>query len=1583
MSNIDERIVSMQFDNANFEKNVNSTMTSLNSLDETIDNTVKNSGKSFIDLENGISRLDMVFAGFYHTIGGYLADLTMKAGRFAKSLSIDQLSAGFEKYTAETQAVQTIVSNTDEGMEHTYKILEDILKYTDETSYHYDKLTNTMASFANTGVKLDDAALAVKGIANWAAISGAGIDRADFAMDALVKSISSGKMQLQEWNTIQKVARMGNKSFVDLLIKTGEEMGKLEKGTLTYENFRNEAFGTNALIDAELLLTVLQKYGDDTQELGRKAKEAATEAKTFAEAIGAVKDAVSTGWLLSFRHIFGDYEEGKRVWTGIQDAMLEVFTIGQKYRNEVLKIWHDKAIDGYKSTIESIATTWAGIRDIAKEVGVAFHEVFGFENTEIGKQQGVKYLNNITNALDKLSFKANMSTDVNELVAAYERANNVTIATNKGKQNVKDVEFNSVYDELAEKALRNRDILNSIYAISSRFFDVISSGIENLKQFKDGLHGMFDGIGPVIQNTAQLADNILLFVRNLSYAAEQVNFFERIGASISKVIHSILGPAFEFISKILETFGIHVKKSADDIDGMKNVLDKIAKAFETVADTIVGKAIAPAVEMLGMAFAFLKEKLEPLKGILTGAKDAIIEFVNGFKGTDTADMEKTASTISNIGSAISSIFDVVGKVLEKVINYLKQFFTDIDINKVLTTIRNVLMNGLLIMLINFVKNLDWISSNLESITRKMKKSHIGAILFPIALSLLALAAAMAMIAAIPTENLTGVTVAIVAMMGEISGMILVLDKFQKNKSDAANLRKTAVAMSFMAGAIVTLAKAVQMLGIMKTEDLIKGGVAVTVLLGALTGISKVLSDKESKRITKGASSLILMAAAIDILVIAIKALGKLDMPTLAKGLGSVVILLASFAGMAKLMNSAGIKASTGFAILEIAVAMNVLAAAIKSIGSLDANTLINGIVAIAGSLALIGVALQLFPEKGMISTSTGLILVSVALEIIADVLKKLGAISPEDLAKSIIAMGSAIAVLGAALNAAKNGILGAVAIDLMVVALIPLVAVLKVLGNMQIAALAKGIISLGLALAVMATAVNAARGAIGGAIAIGIIATSMVPFALAVKLLSEVPILDLVKGMGALLIVLGTFGILAPALAVVLPVFQGLGSSIMKMGIGIAALSAALVVLNILGPAAIGLISELITAFVASIPEIAAALGKGLVEIFKVLTDSISVFGEFAATLVVTILEVLIAAIPKFVELGVTLLTSLLDGLIQVVPKVIELGVTTLIALLDAIIALVPKIVETGITIIGALLDGIVEMIPMVVEAGFQMIISFLEGIADSIRRHHGDLLAAGFDILVAIWEGIEEKFKEIWGKIKEKGGEIIKGIKEGLDEKINLVKEWILDLPNKIKEWFKEKVEEIKEAGGNIIEGIKDGLSGKEGGLMSKISGIGSSLVNKFKNVLGIKSPSRVFTELGGYIDEGLANGITKFSNAIDAPVENLADRAVTPMQAALEALSNIDLDSEVDPVIRPVLDLSEIQNGSKQINNMLGDSRNIGFSTLGIQGLSFAGAGGYGFAPITINVYGAEGQSVEEIADAVSRKFNSQFKQRSNVWK
>ena len=409
---VDERVVSMQFDNEHFERNVKTTMSTLDRLKqslnlsgsakglENIGTAAKNVNMS--SLGNAVETVRTKFSALEVMGVTALANITnsaVNAGkRIVKSLTIAPIKSGFDEYELKMGSIQTIMAGTGESLETVNKYLDELNTYSDQTIYSFQDMTSNIGKFTNAGVKLEDAVMAIKGISNEAAVSGANANEASRAMYNFAQALSSGYVKLIDWKSIE-LANMATVEFKNQLIASAVAAGTLkDAGDGMYETLEgklvNATTGFNDSLQdqwmtTEVLISTLKDYADEGTDIGKKAKAAATEVKTFSMMMDTLKESVQSGWARTWEILVGDFEEAKRMWTSVSNVLGGVIEKISGARNDFLeKVFGERDTSSWEKLTSKITEAGGSIKDfeesvkkVAKKHGVAIDDMIKEEGS--------------------------------------------------------------------------------------------------------------------------------------------------------------------------------------------------------------------------------------------------------------------------------------------------------------------------------------------------------------------------------------------------------------------------------------------------------------------------------------------------------------------------------------------------------------------------------------------------------------------------------------------------------------------------------------------------------------------------------------------------------------------------------------------------------------------------------------------------------------------------------------------------------------------------------------------------------------------------------------------------------------------------------------------------------------------------------------------------------------------------------------------------------------------------------------------------------------------------------------------------
>ena len=316
---IDQRVVEMRFDNANFEKNVHTSMSTLDKLKKSLkfedsakgfENVSKAAGRVDMGgLANGVESVRMKFSALEVMAVTALSNITNSAVNAGKKLvselTLDPIISGFQEYETQINATQTILANTQkEGatIQDVNRALDELNKYADLTIYNFTEMTRNIGTFTAAGVDLNTSVNAIKGIANLAAVSGSTSQQASTAMYQLSQALASGTVKLMDWNSVVN-AGMGGQVFQDALKMTARIHGIAIDEMIADEGSFRETL-SKGWITSDIMTETLQHftaftdtYNEESlkrqgynekeiaeiKQLGITATDAATKVKTLSQ----------------------------------------------------------------------------------------------------------------------------------------------------------------------------------------------------------------------------------------------------------------------------------------------------------------------------------------------------------------------------------------------------------------------------------------------------------------------------------------------------------------------------------------------------------------------------------------------------------------------------------------------------------------------------------------------------------------------------------------------------------------------------------------------------------------------------------------------------------------------------------------------------------------------------------------------------------------------------------------------------------------------------------------------------------------------------------------------------------------------------------------------------------------------------------------------------------------------------------------------------------------------------------------------------------------------------------------------------
>ena len=980
---IDSRVAEMRFDNRNFERNVATSMSTLDKLKEKLklkdvatglENITSAANKvTFSHIGNETDTVGVKFSAMQVAATTALVNLTnaaMQAGTSIANSLISAAKSGFQEYETQINAVQTILANTSSKgttLEQVNNALDELNHYADMTIYNFTEMTRNIGTFTAAGVDLDTSVAAIKGIANLAAVSGSTSQQASTAMYQLSQALAAGTVKLQDWNSVVN-AGMGGQVFQDALKETARVHGIAIDQMIKDEGSFRETL-QKGWLSSEILTETLSKFtGDLTEEqltsmgytaeqaqeimkLGQTANDAATKVKTFTQLIDTLKEANQSGWTQTWEILIGDFEEAKSLWTSVSDQLGNMIQQSADARNNLLQGWKDSG--GRTMIIDSVKNVFEGLVTILNSVKEAFTDVF----PPITVEQLVK----VTEKIKSLSEKFKISEEqANKLKSVFKGVFSilgigVTIIKNVVSAIVQlfshftglgdsVLNVSSSVGEWISKLHNSIKETNIFGNAINTVIGFVGGAIDRVKEFvsvlsdKIDIHG-FKDIVDVLKNIWNMTSGV---------RASLANTIQGIGNAFKDAFHN--GDIKSFLDIVngglLATVIVKIKKFisgiADSFDNSTSIIDHIKSIFGTVKDSLesLQKSVkADTLKKIAIAIGVLAASLLVLSMIdpkrLTSALVAITVLFGELMGA-MAIFEKIAGkskgALKSVGVmiAMSTSVLILASALKKI--------SDLEWNQLAIGLTGIL--GLMAIVVSAAIAMGKYGKKLKSGAAQM----------------VIMATALKILASVCGELSQYSWLELGKGLSGISGMLLAFAGFQflMKQIKPTKLLRSATSLVIIGAALEIFADVCSKFGQMQWPDLGKAGAAIAGILAICAGFE--LLSGMSKKTLRSATSLVIIGAALEIFADVCSKFGQMQWPDLGKAGAAIAGILAICAGFELLSGMSGNILASSAALVIMATALNLMVPVLQSLGSMSVDEIVKGIVSIAATMAIIGVA---------------------------------------------------------------------------------------------------------------------------------------------------------------------------------------------------------------------------------------------------------------------------------------------------------------------------------------------------------------------------------------------------------------------------------------------------------------------------------------------------------------------------------------------------------------------------------------------------------------------------------------------------
>ena len=1543
MTSVDNKVVSIKLDNGQFKQGMTESLSILDKLKKALSfgkekseiDGLEKAGSKFslknmADAVDGLSPKWLALGTIAVTTLANITNRAVDAGlRIAKALTVAPVMDGFREYEQNMNSIQTILANTQskgETLQTVSAALDELNNYADKTIYNFAEMTRNIGTFTAAGVGLDTSVQAIKGFSNVAATAGAGATETAGAMYQLSQAMSSGVVKLQDWMSLEK-AGLATEVFRDSLMETARVHG-IAIDDMVARNGTFRLSLAEGWLSADIMTETLAKFtGDLTdaqlkqmgytdeqikgiQAMAQTALDAATKVKTFTQLVDTTKEAIGTGWATSFKIVVGDFEDARQLFTSLSTVINTVIGNVSDARNALLQSWAD--LGGRTALVQSLFNIITALVYAIKPVAEAFRELFPRKTGED--------LFNMTKGLERFT------------------------------------------EIIRDGVVRNGQILHDVFYAIFAVFRIAVNVVT-------GVLGVFKSLGAVVftligsfSGVASSGAGMLAWLGKAATYGDVVRVvLDFVASAILKLVPvvanlgSIFNTSFTWISdKAQELYSVIARFipqiRSGLIDGFTSLKDVVSGLTGGIGGLSLSfDFLSGAGDKVSGVMSYLKGLLSDVGGFLAGAASGLGAGVSNVGDQVASGFTAVLDFIRGIGTSIS---DAISSVWDAIKTGFSAIFSPEMGEKVASGVRVGFYAAILNILNNFSKNgfsldllgigdaaeqlsevFEQFGDTLKAFTLKVKADALRTI----AISVGILAASIAALAFIPAEKL-GVSLGILAGgLGALAGTLKVL---VSSTSDVSGKQITAMAASMLllGVAVLALSVSIAILAFIPLENLARGMGAAAAGILALGVAVKFMSD-DTRAMGKASLAIIALGIALLPLTLAVAILGRMSFGSLAQGLGAVAVALAGFV-LASNYIDADSMTKLGINFLLFSAGLLAMHKAVEGFAEMDFWTLVQGFIGLSATLGIMVLAMREIPDD-MMEKSLGILAMSAMLLTLGAAVQTIGSLPFGAVVQGVAAITGVLATFIIMVKAMEKHQGNFAVILSMAVAIGAIAASLNVLGQLSIGQIVASLLAIAGALVIFGVAAYVLSPVSGALLAVGV---GIAAFGLAVAAV----------GAGVYLFAAGLERMGEASASA----FANVREMLMMF------ISLVPDLMGALGRGIVDMVGEIL----GGLPDLLGKVGEIVGQVITIIIELLPKAFELLRTFLSGVLALIVELAPEFATAALDLITALATSLRDSMYTLTILGGEIIVEFLGGVRDSIPSVGEAALQVIEAFVSWFGEdgNVSRFIDAGVTMLVTVIEGITNSVDRiipavtllivtflnrlaqSAGMFIKAGLNLVLAVLQGLGGASVQIIttvfgiitklivaigngaGRVIEAGTTTALKFLSGLvSNTINFIdKGWalLLKLLNGIERAVNKYSGETGAAMGRVaaalINGIIDGLSnfGSEvwnRALKPQLTG----LVGKVTGFFGINSPSKLFASYGMSLQEGFVDGIRKDAHK---PVAAAVASAKEIDSAFRGIVENIDLGafSDINPVITPVLDLSNVQRDAAGIDAMLASS-------------------------------------------------------------
>lgn len=1529
MAVIDERVVEMKFDRADFLKGTEETLGALQRLEDSL-----GAGGA---IASGVGHIGSAF-GILGNIGmGALLKIgssAVEAGMSVVNNVLNPIREGGKRRAMNLEQADFMLNNLLGSEEAVAAVMANVSYAVSGTAYGLDAAAVAAAQFAASGVQAGtEMENALRGISGVAAMGGREYEQVS---TIFTKIAGQGRVMGDDLN---RVGAMG----INAAQTMAEYFNELH-GTTTYTESSIREMVTKGKVDFNTFAAAMDgAFGEDAKRANEMYSGSLSNVRAALSRVGA-----------AFYEVY--LEKQRRTFV----ALIPVIDAVKKVIDPLFNLYEQFVAIPAAKNIEkwsSATQTWLSnnlvplrvilgelfmigikVRDAfmswVKPVGAAFKAVFA-------SGDGGGWLNTIGDIL------TGARKGIEGLTATAEQQTGVTDF------------FIKIFEAAKTLIGYIGTAFDAVGSVVEWFWDKFKVGLDYVKEG-------FDWLQPILQSAwdslLEAGPKIKAFFDEFrTHLDETGSIFETVGHFAGVFYDRYIVPLVDGVKGLRDSF---VVLRTEGLDAFKASMGDTLAPFQSLWDWVKETTglFGSFGDAVDSTLGWFREKLP--------AVSTLIETLFGY----------VSGQMTGFAGAIDGVFAIIGSVLGGIADSFTKLFENVDGQDLIELAEALGKLATVILMYKTLKSLQGtfdsisgffgsLSTQVEAFGERAAAAAKTNTFLKVAISIAILAGALWLLSTIPADKLLASVVTLAAVSAMVGLLVLAMSKV-----DSPNIVATAGGLVLLAMAISGMAVAMLLLGLVPMDTLMQGMFALMMITTMLTTLAFVVG-KFAPNLNIAAIGLLLLVGAITLMIIPIQLLGEMDHMVLAQGLLGVLAALALLVAAAIIIGEYSEQMLLGAAaMIVMAGAITLMVIPIQMLGEMDMPTMVQGLIGIGIGLALMALAAQAMEEN--LKGAAGILILAAALVILAYGISLLAAIpflaAAGGMLILVIALG---ALVGAAALAGLvlPGILGLAGLMLAFAAAAIAVALAVLIFASSAQILADGLPGLADALAyfgeqmaqaepmgfkMMALGVVLAvfgAGAFVAGVGVGILGIGMMALGIGMMLVAAAgdeagPVLaSFLEAIAPLWKQTLKLAAVAVAVALLGAAVFVLGVGLVVLGAGIAAMGLGAIILA-LGMGAMLLasmgIEKIVTEF-EKLPRAAVALA-----IFQTSLAMVTpMFADFAVKVnsarnalrrFTSVSERLSTQFPLLADAMEANAQSIVDsvsvigpGLTESVAEIQDSSdqiVTSLTTMSSRIKAAAPE-VSTSISDMAGQIVSQMQAGASEVEIGKTQIVSAFDGIESGLKDRIGVIEYAARDLMQYLVAALADGKSDVQAAVKTLGDEVGKladSILQNRSKITNAVEAVGDSVVSTLRNQRDRVYNSAKYVGGAVASGMAAGIRGGSSTVSTAARRVAQSAIDSAEDTLGIRSPSKVFYDMMSWVIKGMVLSAEDNQTKVETAGSMLGMALSNSVRSSMSDVSAEFDNFQIVPTISPTLDMEGVRNQASALVGL--EAR---FSAVQAQGL------------------------------------------------